>query len=95
MFTSLFVVFLVEAADQLLEHRAHAVVVQCGQLDPAIRVLNRQRGKIDLGVEKVIDQVTEDVSLDHRLDLVSKFEFRQNVLNVRREAVQVINEVVA
>ena len=32
----------------------------------------------DLGVEEVIDQVTEDVSLDHCLDLVSKFELGQD-----------------
>ena len=42
MLASLFIVFLVEAADQFLKHRAHAMVVERGQADAAIGIFDRQ-----------------------------------------------------
>jgi hypothetical protein len=42
------VVLLVEAADQLLEHGAHGVIVEAGMLDRAIAVLRRIRAQVDV-----------------------------------------------
>jgi hypothetical protein len=91
----LFVVLFVEAADQLLEHGAHAVVVQRRQLDAAIRVLHGQRREVDLGVEEVLDQVAQDVGIDQLLDLVAEIELGEDFLHVGRETVEVGDEVVA
>ncbi|MDT4886030.1 hypothetical protein FQZ97_1223360 [compost metagenome] len=95
MLACLFVIFFVEAADQLLEHRAHAVVVQRGQLDAAVGIFHWQRREIDLRVEEVIDQVAKDVGIHQLLDLVAEVELGEDFLHVRREAVQVRNEVIA
>jgi len=92
---SLFVVFFVEAADQLLKHRAHAVVVQGGQLDAAVGILHRQRREIDLGVKEVVDQVAKDVRIHQLLDLVAEVELGEDFLHVGRKAVQICNEVIA
>ena len=95
MFPRFLIVFFVEAADQLLEHGAHAVVVQRGQLNAAVGILHRQRREIDLGVEEVVDQVTKDVRIHQLLDLVAEVELGEDFLHVGREAVQVRNEVIA
>lgn len=90
----LFVVVFVETADQLLEHRAHAVVVQRRQLDAAVGILHRQRRKIDLRVEEVFNQVTENMGIHQLLDLVAEVELAEDLLHVGRETVQIRNEVI-
>jgi hypothetical protein len=77
----LFVVLFVELADQLLEHGAHRVVVDSGGRE------------VDVGIEKLADQRSERVCLGERGQLVAKLEVLQDVLDVGREAVQVILEV--
>jgi hypothetical protein len=76
-----FVVLLVELAHQLLEDRAHRVVVDAG------------RREIDVGVEELVDQRADGVGLRQRLQLVAEFEVVEDVLDVGREAVQVVLEV--
>ncbi len=71
MLSRLLVVLLIELADQLLEDRAHRVVVDHG------------RRKVDVGIEKLVDQRADGVGL-------GVFE---DVMDVRREAVEVILEV--
>lgn len=95
MLARLFVVFFVEAADQLLEHRAHAVVVQRRQLHAAVGIFHWQRRKIGLGIEEIVDQVTKDVGVHQLLDLVAEIELGEDFLHVGREAVQISNEVIA
>ncbi len=95
VFASFLVVFFVEAADQLLEHRAHAVVVERGQLSFPVGILHRQGREVDLGVEEVVDQVAEDVGIHQLLNLVAEIELGEDFLHVGREAVQVCNEVIA
>ncbi len=83
------------ARAQLLEHRAHAVVVQRRELDAAVGILHRQRREIDLGVEKVVDQVAEDVGIHQLLDLVAEVELGEDFLHVGREAIEIGDEVIA
>jgi hypothetical protein len=45
----LFIVLFVEAPDQLLEHGAHAVVVEAGVLHGAVSVEDRIGAQVDVG----------------------------------------------
>ena len=70
MFTSLFVVILIEFADKFFEDRAHCVVVDtCGS-------------EVDFRVEKLVDKCTEGVSFRECGELVAELEVFENVLNV-------------
>ncbi len=71
------------------------MVIQCRQLDAAVGILHWQRREIDLGVEEVVDQVAQDVGIHQLLDLGGEVELGEDFLHVRREAVQVCNEVIA
>ncbi len=84
----LLVVLLVEAADQLLEDRAHAVVVERRAAAPSV-----DRAEVDRRVEELLDQAAEDVGIDERRDLVAELELVEDLLHVRREAVEVGLEV--
>ena len=77
----LLVVLLVELADQLLEDRAHRVVVDAG------------RREVDVGIEELVDQRAEGVGLGQRRELVAELEVVEDVLDVGREAVEVVLEV--
>ena len=89
----LLVVLLVEAADQLLEDRAHPVVVKAGMLDGAVRVQYRVGTQVDLGIKELLDEAPERVGLREARDLVAELEFLKDVLDVWREAVEVGLEV--
>ena len=93
MFAGFLVVFLVELADQFLEDRAHGVVVHAGMLHGAVGVEDRIGAEIDFGIEELADERAERVGLGERGELVAEFEVLEDVLNVRREAVQVVLEV--
>ncbi|OPY18727.1 MAG: hypothetical protein A4E74_00377 [Syntrophus sp. PtaB.Bin075] len=80
--TGFFVVFFVEAADQLLEDGAHRVVVECWKQLVAVHVLHWFGTEIDAAVEELFDQVAEDVRLDQRGDLVAELELVENLLDV-------------
>ena len=58
------------------------MVVERGQFDPAVRILDRQRRDVDLRVKEVLDEVAENVRIDQRLDLVAEFELGQDFLDV-------------
>ena len=87
--TGLFVVFLVEPPNQLLEDRAHGVVVETWMLDGTVTVEDRLGTKIDIRGEKLFDQRPERVSLGKAWDLIAKFEIVEDFLHVRREAVEI------
>ena len=89
----LLVVLLVEAADQLLEDRAHGVVVEAGMLDRAVAVQDRVGAEVDVGSRELLDQRAEGVGLREPRDLVAELEVVEDVLDVRREAVEVGLEV--
>jgi hypothetical protein len=76
-----FVVLLVELAHQFLEHGAHRVVVDAG------------RREVDVGVEELVDQRADGVGPGQRLQLVAELEVVEDVLDVGREAVEVVLEV--
>ena len=84
----LFVVVLVEAADEFLEHRAHGVVVEAGQ------VADRVGAEVDVLVEELLDELAERIGLGEAGNLVAELEVVEDVLHVRREAVEVGLEVV-
>ena len=77
----LLVVLLVELADQFLEDGAHRVVVDTG------------RRQVDVGVEELVDQRADGVGLGQRLQLIAELEILEDVLDVGREAVEVVLEV--
>ena len=81
MFAGFLVVLLVELADEFLEHRAHRVVVESGGAE------------IDFRVEELVDQRAEGVGFGERRELVAEFEVFKDVLDVGREAVQVVLEI--
>ena len=89
----LLVVLLVEAPDQLLEHRAHAVVVEAGVLHRAVAVQHGVGAQVDVRREELLDQRAERVGLGEPRDLVAELEVLEDVLDVRREAVEIGLEV--
>ena len=89
----LLVVLLVEAAHQLFEERAHAVVVEAGMPHRAVGVQNRRRAQVDVGGGQLLDQRAEGVGFGQARDLVAELEVVEDVLNVGREAVEIRFEV--
>ena len=59
----------------------------------AVQVLYLLGAEVDAPVEELLDQVTEDVGLDQREDLVAKLELVEDHLNVGRKAVQIGFEI--
>ena len=84
----LLVVLLVEAPDQLLEDRAHAVVVEAGVPDRAVGAVHRGRAQVDVGGGQLLDQRAEGVGPGEPRDLVAELEVVEDVLHVGREAVE-------
>ena len=88
VFAGLLVVLLVEAADEFLEDRAHAMVVEAGQVAGGLRA------EVDVLVEELLDELAQGVGLGEARDLVAELEVVEDVLHVGREAVEVGLEVV-
>ena len=89
----LLVVLLVEAPDQLLEYRAHAVVVEPGMPDRAVGVLHRGGTQVDVGRGELLDQRAQRVGLRQPRDLVAELEVVEDVLHVGGEPVEPSPEV--
>ena len=88
----LLVVLLVEAADQLLEDRAHRVVVEAGGLR-AVAVEHGLGLRLMSGSRNFSISVPSASALRESRDLVAELEVVEDVLHVRREAVEVGLEV--
>jgi hypothetical protein len=56
-------------------------------------VEHRARAEVDVRRQELLDQVPEGVGLGQARDLVAEFEVVEDVLDVRREAVEVGLEV--
>ncbi len=93
VFARLLVVLLVEAADELLEDRAHRVVVEAGVLHRAVAVQHGVGAQVDVRREELLDERAERVGFGEPRDLVAELEVVQDVLDVGREAVEVGLEV--
>ena len=93
MFAGLLVVLLAEAADQLLEDGAHAVVVEPGQAHVAGGVEDRVGAEVDGGVEELVDEIAERVGLDQGRDLVVEAELFEDLLHVFGKTGEVVFEV--
>ena len=85
----LLVVLFVEAAHQLLEDRAHRVIVEPRLPDRPVRVLDRLRAQVDRAIEQLFDQVAERIGLRETRDLIAELELVEDFLNVRGEAVEI------
>lgn len=77
----LLVVVLVELANQLLKNRAHRVVVDA------------RRRQVNFGIKELVDQRAERVGLGECGELVAELEVLQYVLDVGREAVEIVLEI--
>ena len=93
VFAGLFVVFLAEAPNQLLEDGTHAVVVEPGQAHAAVSVGYGTGAEVDRTVEELFDQEAEDVVVDQPRDLITESEAFQDLLHIGGEAVEVGLEV--
>ena len=89
----LLVVVLIETPDQLLEDRSHTVVVQALMPHRAVGVHHGIRAQIDGGRGELLDHGAQCVGFGEARELVAELEVVEDVLDVRREAVQVILEV--
>jgi hypothetical protein len=69
------------------------MIVEPGHTYAAILMEHRLWAQVDRIVEELLNQESQRVSLDERRNLVAELEFFQNLLNVRREAVQIRLEV--
>ena len=89
MFAGLLVVLLVEPAYQVLEDGAHGVVVQAGQSDGAVFVLDRVGTEVDVWRKEPVDEGAEGVAFRQAVELVAELELIEDVLDVVGVAVQV------
>jgi hypothetical protein len=51
--------------------------------------LDRIGAKVDVAVEELLDDASQDVCIHHRRNLVAELELIQNLLHVRGEAVKI------
>jgi len=91
--TRLLVVLLTEAPNQLLEDRAHAVVVKAGMSDGTVSVLHPGEAEIDVGRGELLDERAEGVGLREPRDVVAELEVLEDILDIGREAIEVGREV--
>ena len=89
LLASLFIVLLIEAADQFLKYGSHPVVIQRGKPNITVGIKDGFVAQVDRRVKKLFDQAPEDVGLDKRGDLVAELEFCQDLLDVRRKAIEI------
>ena len=91
VFAGFLIVLLVELTDQFLENRTHAVVVQTGMLEdgPFFVFVHRVWAEVDVRRYKFFNDCTEDICLDHGVNLIAELELLQNLLHIRRESVKI------
>ncbi len=81
MLAGFLVVLLVEAAHELLEDRAHRVVVESG------------RGEVDRRIEELLDQRSDRIGSRQARDLVAELVRVEDLLHVGRDPVEISLEV--
>ena len=91
VFACLLVVFLVEFANQLLKDCPHAVVVKSGMLHYSLCIvfIDWLRREVDIWRNKFLNNCPQNISLNHRINLIAELELLQNLLHIRGETVQV------
>ena len=95
VFTSFFVVGLVELANQFFKDSAHGVVIQSRQPDLGFAIIgiNRIRAEVDFLRHKFFNDCAQNIGFDHCVNLVSELELLQNLLYIWRKTVQVCGEI--
>ena len=76
MFPGFLVVFFVETANQFLENRAHAVIVQSRMLEDGFLfiLINRIGTEVNIRGHELFNHRTENVRLNHGINLIAEFE---------------------
>ena len=76
MFPGFLVVFFVETANQFLENRAHAVIVQSRILEDGFLfiLINRIGTEVNIRGHELFNHRTENVRLNHGINLIAEFE---------------------
>ena len=76
MFAGFLVVFFVELADEFLENRAHAMVIQSRMLENGLFfiLIHRVGAEIDIRRYKLLNHCAENVRLNHGINLIAEFE---------------------
>ena len=76
MFAGFLVVFFVETANQFLENRAHAVIVQSRMLEDGFLfiLINRIGTEVNIRGHELFNHRTENVRLNHGINLIAEFE---------------------
>ena len=95
VFAGFLVVLLVELTDQFLENRTHAVVVQTGMLENGLFFVfvHRVRTEVNIRRYKFFNDCTEDICLDHSVDLIAELELLQDLLYIWRETIKICFKV--
>ena len=87
------VVLFVEAAEQLLEERAHRVVVEPRQEHVPLVVLHGLDREVDRGIRQLFKHGPQPLLLRELVHPVAHLELVDDVLDVGREAVEVVDDV--
>ena len=93
VFARLFVILLVEAAQQLLKNGAHADVGHSGK-DDAIGVFSFFVGKVDARVGNLLNDGQQAVVVSQLAGFIVVFEVLQHIAHILTEAVEVFDKVV-
>ena len=93
MLPGFLIVLFVEAPHELLEDRAHRVVVETRLPERSVAVVDGGGAYVDRGIEELLDERSERIALRETRDLVAEFEIVEDVLYIRRKAVEVRLEV--
>lgn len=93
--TGLLIVLLVESTNEFLEDCSHSVIVESRQLDDFLLciLVDRVGTEVDVRGGELVDDRPEDVCVHHCPDLVAELELVEDLLDVRRESVEIRLEV--
>jgi hypothetical protein len=89
VFAGFLAVFLVEFADEVLEQRAHRVIVYRGLFHRTVAAQDGVGTEIDFMIKKLADERAEGIRLREARHRVAKLEIAKDVLNVRRKPVEI------
>ena len=91
MFTCFLVIFFIKLTNQFFKNSPHSMIIQCRQLDcrHCIICINRFWAQVDGRRNKLFNNSTKNVCINHCINLITKLEFFQNFLNIRRKTIKI------
>ena len=87
------VVLFIEAPQKFLEHRPHRMVVEPGEDNKAVVVLDRLDGKVDRRIGELLENRPETPLVRQRIHPMPQLELVDHVLHVGRETVEILQHV--